>query len=120
VAVLGERPYAEAPACMQAFDVGVIPFRAHDPYVQGINPNKVYQYLASGLPVVTTPLLDLPPDIPMLQFATDADGFVDAVGRALAARPDPEACRALARPHDWGALAARMVSEIERRMHPAA
>jgi hypothetical protein len=37
---------------MQALDVGIIPFRANDPHVQGINPNKVYQYLASGIPVV--------------------------------------------------------------------
>jgi len=119
VAVLGARPYAEAPACMQALDVGVIPFRARDPYVQGINPNKVYQYLASGLPVVTTPLLDLSPSPPMLQYATDAASFVAAVGRAAASGRDPGACRALAHPHDWGAIAQRMVAEIERRISAA-
>jgi hypothetical protein len=38
-----------------------------------------------------------------------------AVHRALD-RPAPrEARRALARPHDWDVLAARMVSEIESR-----
>jgi len=113
---LGPRPYAQAPAYLQACDVGVIPFRAQSPYVQGINPNKVYQYLASGIPVVTTPLLDLSPSSPQLQFAVDPGGFADAVGRALDARPDPEACRAFARPHDWGALAARLVGEIESRL----
>src|SRR6185436_15379329 len=61
VAVLGPRPYADVPAYMQGLDVGVIPFRASDPFVQGINPNKVYQYLAAGIPVATTPLLDLSP-----------------------------------------------------------
>jgi glycosyltransferase involved in cell wall biosynthesis len=116
VAVLGPRPYEQAPAYLQAFDVGVIPFRAHDPFVQGINPNKVYQYLASGLPVVTTPLLDLPSDPPMLQYADDAAGFVAAVGRALGQATDREECRALARPYDWGELARRMVLEIETRL----
>jgi UDP-galactopyranose mutase len=119
VAVLGPRPYDQAPAYLQAFDLGVIPFRALDPYVQGINPNKVYQYLASGLPVVTTPLLDLPSQSPMLQYAADVDSFVAAAGRALGAPPDREACRALARPHDWGALADRMVTEIESRLGAA-
>ena len=115
VAVLGPRPYAEIPAWMQALDVGLIPFRAKDPHVQGINPNKVYQYLASGIPVVTTPVLDLEPDPPHLQFATDADAVTAAVHRTLD-RPAPrEARRALARPHDWGVLAARMVNEIESR-----
>jgi len=116
VAVLGPRPYAQAPAYLQALDLGVIPFRAHDPFVQGINPNKVYQYLASGLPVVTTPLLDLPSSAPVLQYAVDAAGFVTAAGRALDPAPDREACRALARPYDWGELAGRMVTEIESRL----
>lgn len=116
VAVLGPRPYERVPAYLQALDLGVIPFRANDPFVQGINPNKVYQYLASGLPVVTTPLLDLPSQPPLLQYADDAAGFAAAAARALSPAPEREACRALARPHDWGALAERMVGEIERRL----
>jgi glycosyltransferase involved in cell wall biosynthesis len=117
---LGPRPYELAPAYLQACDVGVIPFRAQNPYVQGINPNKVYQYLASGIPVVTTPLLDLTPSSSLLQFAADPGGFASAVGRALDVRPDPEACRDLARPYDWGALAARLVGEIESRLSAGA
>ena len=109
-------PYERVPAWMQALDVGVIPFRANHPYVTGINPNKVYQYLAAGLPVVTTPLLDLAERPPHLQYATSPDAFRDAVGRALDAGGDPDARRALARPFDWDALAARMVDEIERRL----
>jgi glycosyltransferase involved in cell wall biosynthesis len=120
VAMLGPRPYEQVPAYLQALDVGVIPFRAQDPFVQGINPNKVYQYLASGIPVVTTPLLDLPPAVPLLQFASDPAGFAAAVGQAVESRPDPGACRALARAHDWDALAQRMVVEIESRLSAGA
>jgi len=115
VAVLGPRPYADLPAYLQALDVGVIPFRAHDRFVRGINPNKVYQYLASGLPAVTTPILDVEPVSPDLQFASDPAAFAAAVARARVAR-DPASCRERARPYDWGALADRMVSEIERRL----
>jgi teichuronic acid biosynthesis glycosyltransferase TuaH len=114
VAVLGPRPYAEVPAVMQALDVGVIPFQAQNRYVQGINPNKVYQYLAAGLPTVTTPVQDLEPVSPRLQFAASPAEMAAAVGRALDAGIDAESCRALARPHDWAGLAARMVDEIER------
>ncbi|HET9327970.1 MAG TPA: glycosyltransferase [Candidatus Eisenbacteria bacterium] len=116
VAVLGPRPYAEVPAVMQALDVGVIPFRAQDRYVQGINPNKVYQYLAAGLPTVTTPVQDLDPVSPRLQYAATPAEMTAAVGRALDAGVDPESCRALARPHDWSGLATRMVDEIERTL----
>jgi teichuronic acid biosynthesis glycosyltransferase TuaH len=116
VAVLGPRPYDQVPAYLRGLDVGLIPFRASDPFVQGINPNKVYQYLAAGVPVVTTPVLDLAPAPPHLAFATDPASMVAAVACALDSRPDPEACRALARPHDWSVLAARMVQEMERRL----
>jgi hypothetical protein len=101
---------------MQALDVGVIPFRANDEFVQGINPNKVYQYLASGIPAVTTPVLDLEPHPPHLQFASEPAALVAAVHAALD-RPAPREARvALARPHDWDTLAARMVREIEDRL----
>jgi glycosyltransferase involved in cell wall biosynthesis len=119
VVVLGPRPYGEVPACMQALDVGVIPFRASDPYVQGINPNKVYQYLAAGIPVITTPILDLQESPPDLLFATTTDEMTRALATALDAPGDAARRRELARPHDWDVLTARMVNEIEARL-PAA
>jgi glycosyltransferase involved in cell wall biosynthesis len=119
VRVLGPKAYESVPAYLQALDVGVIPFRASDPHVQGINPNKVYQYLAAGVPVVTTPILDLTPSPPSLQYASDAGEMVQAVERALAAPRNPAACRELAQPHDWSALAERMVLTIEETMAAA-
>lgn len=119
VAVLGPRPYADVPAYMQGLDVGLIPFRASDPYVRGINPNKVYQYLAAGIPVVTTPLLDLAPSPPDLLFASTPPEFERALAQALAGPPDASRRRALAGAHDWDTLAARMVAEIEARLPPA-
>ena len=119
VVVLGARPYADVPAYMQALDVGLIPFRAQDPYVRGINPNKVYQYLAAGIPVLTTPVLDLEPGAPDLQFASDPAEWERALARALDAPREPARCRARARAHDWDAIAARMVAEIEARLAAA-
>lgn len=119
VAVLGPRPYGEVPAYMQALDAGIIPFRADDPFVRGINPNKVYQYLAAGLPVITTPVLDLRESAPDLLFATTTDDMIRALALALDAPADAARRRALARPHDWDALAARMVHEIETRLRAA-
>ena len=116
VRVLGSRPYEEVPAYMQALDLGVIPFRADDPHVQGINPNKVYQYLAAGVPVVTTPILDLTPAPPALSFASDAAAFARVAGETLDAAGDREACRAIARGHDWSSLAQRMVQVLEEQL----
>ena len=120
VAVLGSRPYDELPGWMQALDVGIIPFRANDPHVQGINPNKVYQYLAAGVPVVTTPVLDLQSAGTLLQYADTPLSMAAAVGAALDAPRSMDAARELARRHDWESLAASMVRVIERRLEPAA
>lgn len=119
VALLGPKPYADVPAYMQGLDVGVIPFRANDPFVQGINPNKVYQYLAAGLPVITTPVLDLKESPPDLLFATTAEDVTRALAAALDAPADRARRRDMARPHDWDALARRMVNEIESRLAAA-
>ncbi len=119
VAVLGPKPYADVPAYLQGLDVGTIPFRASDPYVQGINPNKVYQYLAAGLPVLTTPLLDLPESPPDLLFASSSAELQRALDLVFDAVPDPARRRALARAHDWDAIAAYMVAQIEQRVRVA-
>lgn len=116
VAVLGPKAYEDLPAYLQALDLGVIPFRAKDPFVQGINPNKIYQYLASGLPVVTTPVLDLAPNPPHVTFATDPASMAAGALAALGAGGSADARRALARPYDWAALAARMVETLEARL----
>jgi glycosyltransferase involved in cell wall biosynthesis len=53
--LLGNRPYADLPAYVQAFDVGLIPYVLND-WTLAVDPLKLLEYLAAGLPVVTTPL----------------------------------------------------------------
>jgi len=51
---LGPRPYAELPAYLQHAHAGIIPFDvdSHPELVHAINPLKLYEYMAAGLPVV--------------------------------------------------------------------
>ena len=106
--VLGELPYADVPAALAGLDVALIPFRAHDPYTVGINPNKLYQYWAAGLPIVSSPIADVAADPATLAFAAGPDAFATVVHDVLARPRDPEAARARARPHDWDAIAGRL------------
>ena len=58
VQLLGQLPHAELPALLAQVDVGLVPFVVSDA-TQGVNPVKVYEYLASGLPVLATPCAEL-------------------------------------------------------------
>jgi glycosyltransferase involved in cell wall biosynthesis len=74
---------------------------------------KVYEYLAAGLPVVTTPLPALD-GTAGVQVAADAPATVAAVERALAG-DGPEARRgrsAAARGHSWEARLAEIDSYL--------
>jgi glycosyltransferase involved in cell wall biosynthesis len=55
VRLIGPRPYEEMPALLAASDVCLLPFLEND-ITRHIVPIKVYEYLAAGRPVVSTPL----------------------------------------------------------------
>jgi teichuronic acid biosynthesis glycosyltransferase TuaH len=118
--VLGELPYDEVPAALAGLDVALIPFRGGDPYTQGINPNKLYQYWAAGLPIVSSPIADVAADPATLAFASGPDAFERAVRARLAAPRDPEAARARARGHDWDAIAGRLEGLLEAALEAKA
>jgi glycosyltransferase involved in cell wall biosynthesis len=83
VHLLGRRPYAELPRYLHAFSVCLLPFRL-TPLTDAVNPVKLYEYLASGKPVVTTPLPEVLPHADVVSVAP-APAFPEAVGAALAA-----------------------------------
>ena len=55
VHLLGARPYAALPDVLRGADAALVPYAIND-LTRSVFPMKVYEYLAAGLPVVTTPL----------------------------------------------------------------
>jgi glycosyltransferase involved in cell wall biosynthesis len=55
VSLLGRRPYSELPRYCAALNVGLLPF-GRSAMTRHVNPIKMLEYLAAGLPVVSTPL----------------------------------------------------------------
>ena len=81
VHLMGPRPYASLPGYAKAFDVALLPFRVNE-LTLNANPLKAREYLAAGLPVVSTAI----PEVEQLgqcSIARDAAGFVAQVRRAL-------------------------------------
>lgn len=55
---LGSKPYAELPAYLAHWDAGWMPFALNDA-TRFISPTKTPEFLAAGLPVVSTPITDV-------------------------------------------------------------
>jgi len=78
---LGRKPYAELPAYCKAFDIALNPFAINE-LTLAANPLKVREYLAAGLPVVSTDI----PEVRVLDdclIGSDATDFITKIESAL-------------------------------------
>lgn len=92
VHLLGRRDYQSLPAYCAGFDAGIIPFRAGR-LTHAVNPIKLREYLAAGLPVISSPMPAVEPYAPAVQIAANPREFIAAVERLDALRESPEARR---------------------------
>lgn len=80
---LGPKSYADLPAYLSTWDAGLMPFAANES-TRYISPTKTPEYLAAGIPVVSTPIADVVRPYGEAGLVGIADG-TDAVVAALAA-----------------------------------
>lgn len=80
---LGPRDHALLPAYLKSFDVGLIPFRQM-PLTHNANPIKLYEYLAAGVPTVSTSLPAVKPIPGSVWLADDAERFAVCCDQAQA------------------------------------
>ncbi len=77
---LGRRDYQEVPAYLSHWDLAILPFVKNES-TRFLSPNRTEEYLAAGLPVVSTSLTDvIHPygDLGLVQIADGAEAFVEA------------------------------------------
>lgn len=88
---LGGKSYAELPAYLANWDVGFMPFAINDA-TRFISPTKTPEFLAAGLPVVSTAITDVVTpygDLGLIEIASTAAQTVAAIERVIA-RPRAE------------------------------
>jgi glycosyltransferase involved in cell wall biosynthesis len=79
VVFMGEVPHERIPIYLSALDVGLIPFKRNG-LTEAVNPVKMYEYAAAGLPMVATDFAELPAEV---SVAGNAESFITAVRCAL-------------------------------------
>jgi glycosyltransferase involved in cell wall biosynthesis len=112
VHLLGRKPYASLPAYCKGFDVALMPFRINE-LTLNANPLKVREYLAAGLPVVSTAI----PEVEVLglcRIGHDHASFIREVELALQ-DPGPSVARSESiRSESWGARVDELRASLAR------
>ncbi len=120
---LGRKDYAELPAYAAGWDVALMPF-ALNASTEFISPTKTPEYMAAGLPVVSTPVRDVVSgygNLNCIRLASDAAGFVEACDDLVSA---PDSARATWRAEardclsdkSWDGIAARIARQIDNAL----
>jgi len=82
---LGMKDYASLPKYLAGWDVALMPFAMNDS-TRYISPTKTPEYLAAGLPVVSTPIRDVERqygELGMVRIEGDTRGFLTGIEQSL-------------------------------------
>jgi hypothetical protein len=106
----GMASYEDLPVVMAGFDVALMPFALNEA-TRSISPTKTLEYLAAGLPVVSTRVADVVADYSqVVHLADDGPGFAAACRKVIL--DDPRVRDMRARPlqavQEWDYIAAEM------------
>jgi teichuronic acid biosynthesis glycosyltransferase TuaH len=118
---VGAQPFTALPGYLAHMDVGLVPY-VDTPFNRASFPLKTLEYLAAGLPVVTT---DLPAarwlnaGVGLLTIANGAGPFAEAAAASAAEASTAalkEARRHFARKHSYERRAIDLLAAIDRRL----
>ncbi|HPU35822.1 MAG TPA: glycosyltransferase, partial [Bacillota bacterium] len=114
--LLGHRDYQLLPSYLKGFDAAVIPFRVNE-LTRGVNPVKLYEYLAAGKPVVSSDLPEVRAFGEMVALARTPEEFVQKLEEELRGdSPGKVSARLeMAVRHSWKARASTVEELIKVR-----
>jgi glycosyltransferase involved in cell wall biosynthesis len=122
VYIIGSKSVSVLPAYTQYIDVCILCYEVNG-YTKFIYPLKLHEYLASGRPVVGSPIRTLQDFAHIIRLARTTDEWSQAIQESLS----PDVCSAeqvevrrdVARQHDWNRLVALLAQTLCSRLGPA-
>lgn len=111
---LGLKPYEELAAYMQLFDVGIIPFKLSS-MIESVNPIKMWEYMAAGIPVVSTAVSEIEKYQNIVLWSRNNDEFITNIQKALNYDNDEKRQNRMnfARDNSWSTRAKQIIEIIE-------
>lgn len=114
----GHQPYADLPSFVAGWEVCLIPF-ALNAATRTISPTKTLEYAAAGLPIVSTPVVDIVALYgDLVRIGNGASEFLQACEGALNESPQERAARCLLMRQrvealSWDATASQMAGLLD-------
>lgn len=110
------KPYKEMPAWLKAFDVALMPFLQNE-LTRDLNPIKLREYLASGIPIVSTRLPAIVPYGNVISFAHSDDEWEAAIENYLHNLGSIEARQKSVQHETWEARAKTVAEVIQTALN---
>ncbi len=110
---VGPISYYDLPELYNFFDISIIPHKI-TPFTKSMNPLKMYEYLACGLPVVTTPVAGVEKFADYITVAENNNDFLKAIEANLNShsKGEVEKRKAAVRDQTWQTRLDKMFSLI--------
>jgi len=119
---LGDKHYSDLPGYVRHFDIGLIPHHVGKHEIEG-DPIKMYEYLAAGLPVVTTRIMGVHAFQDHIWIAENEAGFIrhvetclDLVNRGSRTEIAERMTRALPGSVSWANKADLVLDSIRQKL----
>jgi glycosyltransferase involved in cell wall biosynthesis len=116
---LEEKPHDEIPQYINQLSVALIPFKVNS-LTQSVNPVKLFEYLAVGVPVVSTPLNEVL-EFGDIVYVAESHDFSEKIRIAMKSdtTESKETRKAAAKQYTWDDIVARIeniiVSKLEQK-----
>jgi glycosyltransferase involved in cell wall biosynthesis len=111
---LGRREYAQLPQYTKGFDVCLMPFAMNEA-TEFINPTKALEYMATGRPIISTPVPDVVSNFgSVVKIARTHDAFIELCQQEALA-PDEGAINRgirMAEENQWEAIVQKLEEHI--------
>lgn len=114
ICFLGRREAGQLPSYCRGFDVALIPYSLSDPRMESVNPVKLREMLAAGVPVVTTGIPEVRGISHYVKTARTTEEFLKALDESLAARYDRKAISDERRVDDWPLRVQQIRNTVDR------